>query len=47
VPVYEVGKDGPTWYFAMQFIQGQGLDEVIEEVRRMRAGSSAGSRGKW
>jgi hypothetical protein len=26
VPVFEVGQDGETSYYAMQFIQGQGLD---------------------
>jgi serine/threonine protein kinase len=36
VPVFEVGKDGETSYYAMQFIQGQGLDTVIEELRRLK-----------
>jgi WD40 repeat protein/serine/threonine protein kinase len=39
VPVFDVGQDGDTFYYAMQFIQGQGLDEVIEEVRRFGAAS--------
>jgi eukaryotic-like serine/threonine-protein kinase len=36
VPVFEVGQDGATAYYAMQFIQGQGLDEVIDELVRLR-----------
>jgi eukaryotic-like serine/threonine-protein kinase len=42
VPVYEVGQDGDTCYYAMQFIQGQGLDEVVDELRRLRAASRGG-----
>jgi WD40 repeat protein/serine/threonine protein kinase len=41
VPVFEVGQDGATWYYAMQFIQGQSLDEVIEELCRLRTASRA------
>ena len=33
VPVFEVGHDGEMAYYAMQFIQGQGLDQVIDELR--------------
>ncbi len=33
VPVYEVGQDGDVRYYAMQFIEGQGLDAVITELR--------------
>ena len=36
VPVYEVGQDGDVRFYAMQFIQGQGLDAVITELRRLR-----------
>src|SRR5215469_10409447 len=36
VPVFEVGKDGEVSYYAMQFIQGQGLDAVIDELRRLK-----------
>src|SRR6516162_5148953 len=36
VPVFEVGKAGEVSYYAMQFIQGQGLDAVIAELRRLR-----------
>ena len=36
VPVYEVGQDGDVRYYAMQFIQGQGLDLIITELRQLR-----------
>ncbi len=36
VPVYEVGQDADIRFYAMQFIQGQGLDAVIAELRRLR-----------
>jgi WD40 repeat protein len=43
VPVFEVGRDGDVAFYAMQFIQGQGLDQVIDELRRRgRDGESAG-----
>jgi serine/threonine protein kinase len=34
VPVFEVGRDGDVAFYAMQFIQGQGRDQVIDELRR-------------
>jgi WD40 repeat protein/serine/threonine protein kinase len=37
VPVFAVGVHGRTPFFAMQFIQGLGLDAVIEELERMHA----------
>ena len=40
VPVFGVGEDGGVHYYAMQFIQGLGLDKVLEDVRRLRAGSA-------
>ena len=36
VPVFEVGRDGEVAYYAMQFIEGQGLDKVIDELARLR-----------
>src|SRR5205823_4525041 len=36
VPVYGVGEHEGTPYYAMQFIQGLGLDAVIEELRRLK-----------
>src|SRR6266545_5925482 len=38
VPVYGVGEHDGLPYYAMQFIQGQGLDAVIEELRRLQPG---------
>ena len=40
VPVFEVGQDGRVSYYAMQFIQGQSLDAVIDERRRLRGRSA-------
>src|SRR5262249_52499721 len=44
VPVFEVGREGDVAFYAMQFIQGQGLDQVIDELARLRSrdGKSAG-----
>ena len=36
VPVFEVGEDGAACYYAMQFIQGQCLDQIIVELGRLR-----------
>ena len=35
VPVFEVGRDGEVRFYAMQLIQGQGLDQVIDELARL------------
>jgi WD40 repeat protein len=42
VPVFEVGQVGGVCFYAMQFIQGQGLDQVIEELCRLRSDAPAG-----
>ncbi len=36
VPVFGVGEDQGVLYYAMQFIQGQALDTVLDDVKRMR-----------
>jgi serine/threonine protein kinase/WD40 repeat protein len=36
VPVFEVGEDQDTCWYAMQLIVGQGLDQIIEELRQQR-----------
>src|SRR5262249_48792678 len=36
VPVFGVGADAGTHYYAMQFIHGLGLDQVLREVQRLR-----------
>ncbi len=33
VPVFGVGQDGGTHYYAMQFIDGRGLDELLREMQ--------------
>jgi WD40 repeat protein/serine/threonine protein kinase len=38
VPVFGVGEHEGTPYYAMQFIQGQGLDAVLAEVQRLQGG---------
>jgi WD40 repeat protein/serine/threonine protein kinase len=43
VPVFEVGEEGDLGYYAMQFIQGQPLDQVLEELRRLQIKGDAGS----
>jgi serine/threonine protein kinase/WD40 repeat protein len=37
VPVFGVGEHGCHRYYAMQFIQGQGLDAILHELRRLRS----------
>src|SRR5262249_21303440 len=44
VPVFEVGQEAGVCYYAMQFIQGQALDEVLKELQRLRAASAPGER---
>jgi len=36
VPVFGVGQHEGTHFYVMQFIQGQGLDSVLDELRRLR-----------
>ena len=38
VPVFGTGEANGLHYYAMQFIRGQGLDAVIQELRRLRTG---------
>src|SRR5262249_58153969 len=35
VPGFEVGQEGAICYYALQFIHGQGLDALIEGLRRV------------
>jgi WD40 repeat protein/serine/threonine protein kinase len=46
VPVFEIGHDSDVQYYAMQFIQGQSLDRVIDELRRLRGRSLRGHSGR-
>src|SRR5262249_25590348 len=41
VPVFEVGQQGDVCFYAMQYIQGQSLDQVIRELQQLRAGSAS------
>jgi eukaryotic-like serine/threonine-protein kinase len=43
VPVFEVGQNGEVVFYAMQFIQGQGLEVVIDELAHQRQHSDHGS----
>ena len=36
VPVHGVGEQDGLHYYVMQFIQGQGLDQVLAELRKPR-----------
>ena len=36
VPVFEGGQEGEIWYYTMQFVEGQALDDVLGEIRRLR-----------
>ncbi len=41
VPVFGVGEQDGLPYYVMQFIQGLGLDEVLEELKNLQSGSAA------
>jgi serine/threonine protein kinase/WD40 repeat protein len=41
VPVFEFGRDGDVCFYAMQFIQGQGLDQIVDELCRLRGAAAA------
>jgi serine/threonine protein kinase len=41
VPVFEVGQDRGVLFYAMQFIEGQALDAVLEELKALRRGQPA------
>ena len=41
VPVFGVGEQEGVCYYVMQFIHGQGLDDVLKELRQLRAASLA------
>jgi serine/threonine protein kinase len=43
VPVFGVGEQDGLPYYVMQFIQGLGLNEVLEELTRVRAGGESPS----
>ncbi len=43
VPIFGVGQHEGTHYYVMQFIQGQGLDAVLDELKKLRNARSAKS----
>ena len=50
VPVFDVGQVGGLCYYAMQRIEGSGLDRVLRHLRRTRptaSGSGDGLAGSW
>ncbi len=40
VPVFDVGECEGLHYYAMQYIPGQSLEEVLKDLRRLRKGAS-------
>src|SRR5262249_51852022 len=40
VPVFGVGEQDGMPYYVMQFIQGLGLDEVLEELKKLHLGTA-------
>ena len=51
VPVFDYGEQDGVFYYAMQCIEGVGLDRVLDDVRRLRAGADddaeSGTEGAW
>jgi WD40 repeat protein/serine/threonine protein kinase len=45
VPVFGVGEQDGLPYYVMQFIEGLGLNEVLEELKRLRVGGESPSAG--
>jgi WD40 repeat protein/serine/threonine protein kinase len=43
VPVFGVGESDGVHHYAMQYIRGQSLDDVLREVKRLRGVKPAGS----
>ena len=40
VPVYGVGEHEGVHFYAMQYIQGHGLDVILDDLRRLRVGAA-------
>src|SRR4051794_19905456 len=47
VPVFDVGQAGGLCYYAMQRIEGSGLDRVVRYLRRTRPRLTSGSAESW
>ena len=35
LPVYALGREGGTWYYAMELVRGSSLDRIVRELRRL------------
>ncbi len=46
VPIFGVGEQDGTPYYVMQFIQGLGLDEVLDELKKLRDEGSSHARAE-
>jgi serine/threonine protein kinase len=46
VPVFGVGQHDGTHFYVMQFIDGQGLDVILEELRQLRTARSPHAAGQ-
>jgi serine/threonine protein kinase/Flp pilus assembly protein TadD len=46
VPVFGIGEENGLHYYAMQYIHGLGLDEVLVELKTLRNRSDSRSRGQ-
>ena len=46
VPVFDYGEQDGVCYYAMQYIDGVGLERVLEDVRRLRAAAEPRHRGR-
>lgn len=44
VPVFGTGKEEELHFYVMQYIHGCGLDVVLKQLRRLRAGDTSGER---
>jgi serine/threonine protein kinase len=42
VPVFDIGEHDGVYYYSMQFISGQGLDLILQDLRRLRDRAPAG-----
>jgi serine/threonine protein kinase/Flp pilus assembly protein TadD len=47
VPVFAVGEHGGRPYYAMQFIQGHGLNEVINELQKLARSEKCSNQGEY
>ena len=47
VPVFDFGEENGVCYYAMQYIDGIGLDRVLDDVRRLRRAPIARASPPW